>query len=137
MRGKFARMEVSLDLNRPLISKVRVEGKLQRVECEGLPNVYFGSGLYGHQKEEWPKLRQEELTENLKDENVKLKTPAPAELNRRAKTKEFDSWMVVSCHSRRLTRRNTIMETNKQNRSIGSRFSLISNWNEDLGVTKC
>lgn len=64
MGGQFARMAVSVDHNRPLISKVRVEGKLQRVEYEGLPNFCFGCGLYGHQKEICPKLRQEESDGN-------------------------------------------------------------------------
>lgn len=64
MRGQFARIAVSFDLNRPLISKVDGKGKLQRVEYEGLSNVFFGCGLYGHQKEVCPKLRRKESTKN-------------------------------------------------------------------------
>ncbi|MBA0749328.1 hypothetical protein Gogos_003273, partial [Gossypium gossypioides] len=70
IRGQFAKMAVSVDLNCPLISKVRVEGKLQR-----------------------------EPTKNQMEENVNVKSLAPVELNKRAEAEEFGSWMVVSRHS--------------------------------------
>ncbi|MBA0779869.1 hypothetical protein Gotri_004055, partial [Gossypium trilobum] len=59
IRGQFAKMAVSVDLNHPLISK----------------------------------LRREELIENQMEENVNVKSLAPVELNKRAKAKEFGSWM--------------------------------------------
>ncbi|XP_016747098.1 uncharacterized protein [Gossypium hirsutum] len=48
IRGRFARLVVCVDLRKPLISKVQINGKTQRVEYEYLPNIYFTCGLYGH-----------------------------------------------------------------------------------------
>ncbi|KAI9086444.1 hypothetical protein K1719_031528 [Acacia pycnantha] len=50
-RGKFARIVVSLDLTKPLISKIMVDGEIIYVEYEGLPTICFHCGRYGHLKE--------------------------------------------------------------------------------------
>lgn len=41
-------MAVCVDLRKPFISNVRINGKTQRVEYESSPNIYFTYGLYGH-----------------------------------------------------------------------------------------
>lgn len=50
-RGRFTRLVVYLNLNRPLISQVLVDEVAQRVEYEALPIVCFACGKYGHVKE--------------------------------------------------------------------------------------
>ncbi|KAH1096954.1 hypothetical protein J1N35_013875 [Gossypium stocksii] len=40
-RGHFARLAACVDLQKPLIVKMRINGRLQRVEYESLPNVCF------------------------------------------------------------------------------------------------
>lgn len=50
-RGCFTRLAVCVDLRKPLVSKVRINGRLQRVEYEALPNICFRCGLYGLAKE--------------------------------------------------------------------------------------
>ncbi|KAH1063437.1 hypothetical protein J1N35_028424 [Gossypium stocksii] len=52
-RGKFARLAVCVDLRKPLVSKVRINGRLQQVEYEALPNIFFKCGLYGHGADLW------------------------------------------------------------------------------------
>ncbi|KAL4387430.1 hypothetical protein GQ457_09G007220 [Hibiscus cannabinus] len=47
-RGKFARMAVNINLGKPLVSKIAINGKIQCVEYEPLPMVCFKCGLYGH-----------------------------------------------------------------------------------------
>ncbi|MBA0843111.1 hypothetical protein Goarm_000325 [Gossypium armourianum] len=49
-RGRFARMAVLVDLDKPLVSQVLVNGELQRVEYEALPTICFSCGKYGHLK---------------------------------------------------------------------------------------
>ncbi|MBA0731108.1 hypothetical protein Golax_025506 [Gossypium laxum] len=39
--GYFARMVIFIDLDKPLVSQVMVNGELQRVEYEALPTIYF------------------------------------------------------------------------------------------------
>ncbi|KAE8699632.1 hypothetical protein F3Y22_tig00110575pilonHSYRG00018 [Hibiscus syriacus] len=52
LRGKSARLAVLVDLNKPLLSCIRIDGSLQRLEYEGLQQVCFECGLYGHAKEQ-------------------------------------------------------------------------------------
>lgn len=47
-RGRFVHLAVCIDFRKPLVSKVRINGRLQRVEYEGLPTIYFKCGFNGH-----------------------------------------------------------------------------------------
>lgn len=47
-RGRFARLAVSISLNRPLVSQFELDGRIQKVEYEGLPVICFACGRYGH-----------------------------------------------------------------------------------------
>lgn len=47
-RGRFARIAVSIILDKPLVSQFELEGKVQKVEYEGLPVICFTCGRYGH-----------------------------------------------------------------------------------------
>ncbi|KAK5775463.1 hypothetical protein PVK06_043358 [Gossypium arboreum] len=50
-RGKYARMAVYINLGKPLLSQVLINGNIQRIEYESLPVVCFSCGRYGHFKE--------------------------------------------------------------------------------------
>ncbi|KAL4308797.1 hypothetical protein GQ457_01G013620 [Hibiscus cannabinus] len=50
-RGKFARLVILIDLNKPLLSCIRMDGKLQKLEYEELQQVCFSSGMHGHVKD--------------------------------------------------------------------------------------
>lgn len=63
-------MAVSVNLQMPLISKLRIEGKIQRVEYENLPNVCYECGLFGHDKEACPQLNIEEETRKNNEEEI-------------------------------------------------------------------
>ncbi|KDO40369.1 hypothetical protein CISIN_1g048241mg, partial [Citrus sinensis] len=47
-RGKFARVAVEICLNKPLVSQFQLNGKIQRIEYEGLPTICFEYGKDGH-----------------------------------------------------------------------------------------
>lgn len=47
-RGRFARIAVSITLDKPFVSQFEFEGKVQKVEYEGLPVICFTCGWYGH-----------------------------------------------------------------------------------------
>ncbi|MBA0676567.1 hypothetical protein Goari_018039 [Gossypium aridum] len=53
-RGQFMRLAVFIDLEKPLISKMRINGKVQRVEYELLQLVYFECGRFGHKSDLCP-----------------------------------------------------------------------------------
>ncbi|KAL4271801.1 hypothetical protein GQ457_13G020760 [Hibiscus cannabinus] len=50
-RGRFARLAVIIDLNRPLVSGIVIDGTRQDIEYEGLPAICFSCGKYGHSKD--------------------------------------------------------------------------------------
>ncbi|KAL6289824.1 hypothetical protein ACE6H2_007334 [Prunus campanulata] len=54
MRGKFARACVEIDLNKPLIPYLVVEGRPVRVEYKNLPVICFNCCRVGHNKEYCP-----------------------------------------------------------------------------------
>ncbi|CAL1381149.1 unnamed protein product [Linum trigynum] len=47
-RAKFARMVVEVDLSKPLVPRIRLDGRWQQVEYENLPVVCFECGIVGH-----------------------------------------------------------------------------------------
>ncbi|PPD73539.1 hypothetical protein GOBAR_DD29535 [Gossypium barbadense] len=54
VRGRFACMAVYVNLDKPLVSQVLINGKIQRDEYELLPTVSFHYGRYVHVKEVCP-----------------------------------------------------------------------------------
>ncbi|MBA0722967.1 hypothetical protein Golax_003595 [Gossypium laxum] len=53
-RGRYACMAIYVNLGRPLVSKILINGSLQRIEYENLLVVCFKCGCYGHIKEICP-----------------------------------------------------------------------------------
>ncbi|KAL4387186.1 hypothetical protein GQ457_09G024730 [Hibiscus cannabinus] len=52
-RGRFARLAIVMDLRKPLVSGIVIDGHRQDVEYEGLPEIFFKCGRVGHSKEMW------------------------------------------------------------------------------------
>ncbi|XP_039002736.1 uncharacterized protein LOC120129249 [Hibiscus syriacus] len=50
-RGRFARLAVLVNLNKPLIPCLKIDGFWQKIEYEGLQQICFQCGVYGHSKE--------------------------------------------------------------------------------------
>ncbi|KAL4367762.1 hypothetical protein GQ457_05G027470 [Hibiscus cannabinus] len=50
-RGRFARLTVVVDLSKPLVSSIIIDGKRQKIEYEGLPMICYHCGRYGHLEE--------------------------------------------------------------------------------------
>ncbi|KAK8556579.1 hypothetical protein V6N12_002977 [Hibiscus sabdariffa] len=47
-RGRFARMAININLCKPLVSKIAINGRTQIFEYKSLPVVCFSCGIYGH-----------------------------------------------------------------------------------------
>lgn len=47
-RGRYARLCVEVDLSHPLLAKFRLRRRVKRLDYEGLHQVYFACGCYGH-----------------------------------------------------------------------------------------
>ncbi|CAL8098739.1 unnamed protein product [Prunus armeniaca] len=72
-RGKFAKMCVELDLTKPLEAFVQINQEWYNIEYEGLPDVCYLCGRYGHKREHCEKrnsipaaVPSEDLLENLR-----------------------------------------------------------------------
>lgn len=63
-RGKFARVSVEIDLNKPLISKFVFAEKVHRVEYEGLHTICFECGIFCHGKENCPTMKKDDQPNN-------------------------------------------------------------------------
>ncbi|KAK5832532.1 hypothetical protein PVK06_016334 [Gossypium arboreum] len=74
-RGRFAWMAVYINLDKPLIAQVLVNGLHQKVEYEALPTICFTCGKYGHTKELW-KEADRGNKKNFGPENSKVCKPA-------------------------------------------------------------
>lgn len=44
MKGKYARVCIELDLNKPLVPSISIYGRIQQVEYEGLHKICFQCG---------------------------------------------------------------------------------------------
>ena len=53
-KGKFARICIELDLSKPLLPLILINGKEKRVEYEGIHLICFSCGRYGHNRESCP-----------------------------------------------------------------------------------
>ncbi|CAI0433984.1 unnamed protein product [Linum tenue] len=55
-RAKFARVAVEIDLTRPLVTQIRLDGKWKYIEYENLSMVCFECGKVGHTTTSYPSL---------------------------------------------------------------------------------
>lgn len=67
-RGKFARLYIETDVYKPLVSKVMVGGKIQKVEYEGIGKICFHYGCIGHMEDQCEKAVKESRKEIHEDD---------------------------------------------------------------------
>ncbi|KAL4363955.1 hypothetical protein GQ457_04G039590 [Hibiscus cannabinus] len=121
-RGRFARLAVIVDLNRPLVSGIVIDGTRQDIEYEGLPSICYSCGKYGHAKE----------TCGIENGNGNV----GGELENARDPKElYGSWMqVVNRRWRALGTRNANngdAADRKGAGSMGSLFAVLRTHEED------
>ncbi|XVF29489.1 hypothetical protein REPUB_Repub15cG0125200 [Reevesia pubescens] len=90
LRGKFARLCVDLDLSKPLVSKIFIAGRWQRVEYKGLKMLCYHCGRFGHNENE---------CEVKKKVTLKSKHKKMAEVgkfvHREFESQRFGPWMIT------------------------------------------
>ncbi|CAL1383723.1 unnamed protein product [Linum trigynum] len=109
-RARFARIAVEIDLSKPLVMRIRLDGQWQYLEYENLPVVCFECGKIGHTESSCPNLIAPPLPLALVESGSRSEiTPATQPEEKVG----FGPWMQVTRRSRR-GNRNTekgIMET--------------------------
>ncbi|MBA0757758.1 hypothetical protein Gotri_020825 [Gossypium trilobum] len=96
-RGQFARMVVSIDLGKPLTSQVLINGRVQQVEFEALPTIYFSCGKYGHPKSSCSSSLTDQIIHGGKEDSPKVMNN---EVDPTAMRDAFSLWMVIERKSR-------------------------------------
>ncbi|KAL4279049.1 hypothetical protein GQ457_03G029200 [Hibiscus cannabinus] len=115
-RGRFARLAIIVDLHKPLVSGIIIDGYRQDVEYEGLPNICFKCGKFGHSKEQ---CSGDRLVEGDKGEAPLQRNPSEL----------YGPWMQVANRRRRpgvinrRTDRTVGAEPSRATR--GSRFATL------------
>ena len=102
-RGRFARLCVQVNLDKPLVRKIYI-GKLEQcVLYEGINALCFSCGRIGHKLEACPYIVREQHKEQSKDQcEIRNETPNTQEedgLKDKGKEKpqeDYGGWMVVS-----------------------------------------
>lgn len=91
-RGKYARMAVYVNLGKPLLSQVLINGNIQRIEYESLPVVCFSCGRYGHFKETCTQAKEVVTTPVGKDLTADM---AMADAGTVVDEGPFGPWMIM------------------------------------------
>ncbi|KAL4310893.1 hypothetical protein GQ457_01G019280 [Hibiscus cannabinus] len=75
-RGKFARIVVVVDLNKPLPLSIIIGGVRQHLEYEGLPTICFSCGMYGHLETSCkPRMSNEGTNKSIEIVDTSISTP--------------------------------------------------------------
>ncbi|MBA0876882.1 hypothetical protein Goshw_022427 [Gossypium schwendimanii] len=108
-RGRFARLAVYVDLEKPLVSYILINGQKQNVEYESLSTICFHCGRFGHVENSCPFKISESLNEKEKENG------------------NFGPWMIVEKKLRRKFRENVNNSfNNQQSGKEGSRFRVLN-----------
>ncbi|KAB5552768.1 hypothetical protein DKX38_010079 [Salix brachista] len=162
-RGKFTRICVELDISKPLIPFIVVQGRTYGVVYEGLQVICFECGYYGHGRDNCPlngkvKAQASEATEHSPNnkavdiENLvgtRTEQVVGVAVSAVSKTTEespnlHGQWMLLK---RKKTKKKTPSEVGKEHAeqkkylATGSRFSVletdsITNQNSPIGVKR-
>lgn len=62
-RGRFARVCIEIDLEKPLVATYKMKGKYWKLQYEGLHELCFVCGKYGHTDPRCPKKTGKQVVE--------------------------------------------------------------------------
>ncbi|KAL4312880.1 hypothetical protein GQ457_01G005440 [Hibiscus cannabinus] len=114
-RGRFARMAVNINLKKPLVSKLMINGRLQIIEYESLPTVCFSCGIYGHLQDICPKHMAPSEDCSINRETVHT-SPVPVEVP--TPIDPYGPWMLVEKRRRNLRRQPAVNPVSTVNQNI-------------------
>ncbi|CAI0464455.1 unnamed protein product [Linum tenue] len=100
-RAKFALMAVELDLSKPLVTRIRLDGKWQYIEYENLPTCCFECGRIGHTSLSCPSLTAK-IQSPVAERMVSSPESSPEMLSE--ERPGFGPWMQVTRRSRKGSR---------------------------------
>ncbi|CAI0555433.1 unnamed protein product [Linum tenue] len=99
-RAKFARLAVEIDLEKPLVPRIHLDGEWQKIEYENLPEVCFECGKVGHSSVSCPQIRSVSQTGALTVAGL-LGADSSDATTVEEPSASFGPWMIVTKKSRR------------------------------------
>ncbi|KAL4290191.1 hypothetical protein GQ457_14G018230 [Hibiscus cannabinus] len=124
-RGKFARLAVTVDLNKPLVLCIGIDDFTQQLEYEGLQNICFKCGVYGHSQE---LCTHSTMRGNVVNGQKQNSDNVGEEVSKEAgKEGLFGPWMVVDTRRRRAPAARVVPREFEQDKgsALGSRFVVL------------
>ncbi|GMI67904.1 hypothetical protein HRI_000459700 [Hibiscus trionum] len=103
-------MAIKIDLRKPLISKIVINGNVQIVEYESLPTVCFGCGKYGHSQDachdakkpsDEPNTAQPDTSFTTAKASGSADSPSDIGAREHPSNQSFGPWMLVEKRQRR------------------------------------
>ncbi|KAK5824300.1 hypothetical protein PVK06_019071 [Gossypium arboreum] len=140
-RGRFARLVVYINLEKPLISYVN--GAVQCIEYEALSTICFACGKYGHVKDMCPTVETEQnptVTNGKSSIEVDKSNEGKSDGNStesRSKEKEpeFGPWMLVERQHSRRGKKDYMAEGENGNKKVAARLNgFKARVNKNVGV---
>ena len=68
-RDQYTRLSVEVDLTKPLLSKFRLNGRIWRIQYEGLRMICLACGKQGHKEESCPLAHHDKVPGNPVEHN--------------------------------------------------------------------
>ncbi|KAG8472739.1 hypothetical protein CXB51_034646 [Gossypium anomalum] len=145
-RGRFARLAVYINLEKPLISQVLVDGAIKRIEYLTFLTVCFTCGKYSHVKDMCPMAETDPnfmVASGKPSTKVDVSNEGKSDddsISSRSKEKElkFGPWVLVEKRHSRRGRRDFSAEVKDKQRQqpLGSRFTALMGDGNFYGVRR-
>lgn len=145
-RGKFARIAVRVSLSQPLVAQFNLDGKIQKVEYEGLPIICYQCGKYGHTSITCPAKQaangvRTECSESVPTANVTADKDGVSVMVENIGEK-FGPWMIVARRGKPkvVVDKENITDSERNQRFIyssASRFAALIDEQDTNTATDC
>ena len=102
-RGQYVRFCIEVDLTKPLLSKFKLNGRVWKIQYEGLKMVCFKCGHLGHKEENCGKVQDKSGQDGGNEGRVDVCLPGAPHVQRHhpEEVSKYGDWMLVSRPSRK------------------------------------
>lgn len=120
-RGRFARVCVEIDMGKLLAANLRLRGKVYRLQYEGLQDLCFTCGKYGHREEGCPVMMAANQDSGNEASAAQSKANTTNETIRKEEEpqRSFGPWMVVN-RRRRAAASQRVNSGNSKGKTAGN-----------------
>ncbi|XP_057418503.1 uncharacterized protein LOC130712715 [Lotus japonicus] len=130
-RGSFVRLCVEVDLRKTLIAKFEFHDLVYKVEYEGLNQICFHCGRFGHRLDNCSLLAAVPGTAGMEEKEGPRVRPEAEE------SQPFGEWMIVKRPQRKAPipahkKGNQAWNSGQSSKNSGSRFSALANGSNDM-----